>query len=221
MWKASVPSAQLIPPVHTPCCLLLKFPLSASAFKGKGCTITACASKPLAHSEHVSAWCVPDRPENPRCVQETHMTAFIHFSLLRCKDEMTSSFRKSIKEQAYDRGGGIACNVKLEKAFKCGQWSSLKLLPNPLLPVPLSASSIDYFYVIYSLAFLLMDTSGSSPAFNVSNTHWSGPQLIGHLLCCQVILCNCFCHYTFLFQEQLLLRPIAVMEIIDREITRH
>lgn len=68
-------------------------PLFGSAFKGKDCAITACASKPLANIEHVSAWCVPDRAENPRCVQEIHMTAFIHFSLLRCKADMTSSFR--------------------------------------------------------------------------------------------------------------------------------
>lgn len=43
-----------------------------------------------------------------------------------------------------------------------------------LLQVTLSASCIDYFYVIYLLKFLLMDTLESSSAFNVPTTHWSG-----------------------------------------------
>ena len=68
-------------------------------------------------------------------------------------------------------GGGVFGNVELEKAFKCAQCKSLQVPLNLPSQVTLSAGCIDYFYVIYLLKFLLMDTSESSSAFNVPNTH--------------------------------------------------
>lgn len=147
--------------------------------------------KPWTNIEHVSARCVQE-------TQKTHMTDFIHFSWARGKDETTTYFRKSIKEGTQDGGGGVVGNDELKKPFKCAHRKSLQLPLNPLLQVTLSASCIDYFYVIYLLKFLLMDTLESSSAFNVPTTHWSGHWLIGYLLCCQAILWLLFSLHIFI-----------------------